>query len=113
MNYNDIDYNKLADTLLSRIKEYIDYEISNGVKTDNAIVSKVNLDGTVDIYFPPNKNKIFTKIQNQSVYQDLMPGDGVVLFYPNGNESSCWIIAKHQGGNVNFNTNNNSKNQII
>ena len=100
------NFNELSDNLLTQIKNYIDYEINQGVRLDSAIISKIHSDGTVDIYFPPDKNKIFTKIQNQSVYQDLKPGDGVKVIYENGSESSCWIIGKHQGKRTVINENN-------
>ena len=106
------NFNELSDNLLTQIKNYIDYEINQGVRLDSAIVSKVHTDGTVDIYFPPDKNKIFTKIQNQSIYQDLKPGDGVKVIYENGSESSCWIIGKHQGGKIGQNFLFSNKNTI-
>ena len=108
----NIDFDKLGDSFLTQIKNYIDYEINQGVKIDSAVVSRVNTDGTVDIYFPPDKDKIFTKIQNQSVYQDLKPGDGVKILYPNGAESSCWIIGKHLGGKIDQITSLVNKNVI-
>lgn len=106
------NFNELSDNLLTQIKNYIDYEINQGVRLDSAIVSKVHTDGTVDIYFPPDKNKIFTKVQNQSIYQNLQPGDGVKVIYENGSESSCWIIGKHQGGKIGQNFLFSNKNTI-
>ena len=106
------NFNELSDNLLTQIKNYIDYEINQGVRLDSAIVSKIHTDGTVDIYFPPDKNKIFTKVQNQSIYQDLKPGDGVKVIYENGSESSCWIIGKHQGGKIGQNFLFSNKNTI-
>ena len=106
------NFNELSDNLLTQIKNYIDYEINQGVRLDSAIVSKVHTDGTVDIYFPPDKNKIFTKVQNQSIYQNLQPGDGVKVIYENGSESSCWIIGKHKGGKIGQNFLFSSKNTI-
>ena len=106
------NFNELSDNLLTQIKNYIDYEINQGVRLDSAIVSKVHTDGTVDIYFPPDKNKVFTKIQNQSIYQDLQPGDGVKVIYENGSESSCWIIGKHLGGKINQNSSLSNRNVI-
>lgn len=107
------NFNELSDNLLTQIKNYIDYEINQGVRLDSAIVSKVHTDGTVDIYFPPDKNKIFTKVQNQSIYQNLQPGDGVKVIYENGSESSCWIIGKHKGINIQSNSEKVTSNSNI
>lgn len=94
MDFENENFNKMADEFLQRIEDYINVKLENGPTVKPAEISKVNLDGTVDVFFPPDKDKLFTKIQNQSIYQDLKQGDQVFLFYPQGNKSSCWICAK-------------------
>lgn len=94
MDFENEDFNKKADEFLKRIQDYIDLKIAESISVKPAEISKVNSDGTVDIFFPPDKNKLFTKIQNQSIYQNLKPGDQVFLFFPQGNKSSCWVCAK-------------------
>ena len=54
----------------------------------------INEDGTVDVYFPPDNSKIFTRISNQTPFQ-LQAGDGVELLLKDGSYSNCWIVAKH------------------
>lgn len=94
MYFENEDFNKMADEFLQRIKDYIDLKISENCCVRPAEIYRVNSDGTVDIFFPPDKDKLFTKIQNQTIYQNLKPGDQVYLFYPQGNASSCWVCAK-------------------
>ena len=64
-------------------------------KTHSLQEAKNLQDGTVDVFLPSDPNSIFTRIQNQSIYQDLQIGDGVELLLKNGRFSNCWIIAKH------------------
>lgn len=60
--------NGYADKFLNRIKEIIRDELSDAVTIDGAIISNINNDGTVDIYIPPDKDKVFTKITNQTPF---------------------------------------------
>lgn len=89
-----MDINVLADKLIGRITKCIEEENRSAVKIDPAIVSNVHSDGTVDIYFPPDNDKILTHIQNQSIHT-LGVGDGVEVLMPRGKLTNCWIIAKH------------------
>lgn len=99
---NNTDINKMADLFLKQIDTYFNNKFSYLPTYKPAEVLKVNTDGTVDVFFPPDKEKLFTKVQNQSIYQNLKVGDQVYLCYPNGNPSSCWISGKFKGGKVNF-----------
>lgn len=91
---NNMDINAMADLFLKQIENYFNNKFSNFPSYKPAEISKVNSDGTVDVFFPPDKDKLFTKIQNQSIYNDLKPGDQVYLCYPQGNPSSCWVSTK-------------------
>lgn len=94
MGYDINNINKYADDLLAKIDACIVERIKNTPQLVSAIVSKVNEDGTVNVYFPPNEKSVFTKIQNQSVY-DLQVGDSVEIVLKDGTYSNCWILAKH------------------
>lgn len=88
--------NQCADDMLNRIAIMAKDEIKkNTPRIETAIVQNINQDGTVDVFLPSDPNSIFTRIQNQSIYQDLQIGDGVELLLKNGRFSNCWIIAKH------------------
>ena len=94
MGYDINNINKYADDLLAKIDACIVERIKNTPQLVSAIVSKVNEDGTVNVYFPPNEKSVFTKIQNQSIY-DLQVGDSVEIVLKDGTYSNCWILAKH------------------
>ena len=114
MSYKNENFNKKADEFLQRIEEYINLKFESMVTVRPAQISKINSDGTVDVFFPPDKNKIFTKIQNQSIYQDLKVGDQVFLFFPQKNQSSCWVCGKFKGGKVTFGIGNgDNKKEIV
>lgn len=94
MGYDINSINKYADDLLAKIDACIAERIKNTPQLVSAIVSKVNEDGTVNVYFPPNEKSVFTRIQNQSIY-DLQIGDSVEIILKDGTYSNCWILAKH------------------
>ena len=56
--------NSCADSMLTRINECFQDSINGLPKIKSAIVSSVNNDGTVNVYFPPNDKKLFTRISN-------------------------------------------------
>lgn len=84
-----------ADTMIAKIEKICSSFISGVPKIQSAIVAQVNENGTVNVYLPGDENNIYTNIQNQSIYQDLVPGDQVEIILKNGSFSNCWIIAKH------------------
>ena len=86
--------NNQADILLNRIKSVIRDELSDAVIVEGAIVQHINEDGTVDVYIPPERDKVFTRISNQSPFE-LQKGDSVELLLKNSSFNNCWIIAKH------------------
>lgn len=97
---NDQDYytdsmNSYADIMIDKITKIVQDVMVGVPKIKSAIVSSVNQDGTVNISLPSDSENIYTNIQNQSIYQDLQPGDGVELLLKDGTFSNCWIIAKH------------------
>lgn len=92
-NLNNI--NNQADEMLKKINECIDSRLKNLPSIKSAIVKSVNEDGTVNIYFPPDENNVFTRIQNQSIHI-LNVGDSVELLLKDGTYNNCWIIAKHK-----------------
>ena len=63
-----------------------------------AIVRKLNDDGTVDCYLPPNEENLVTGILNKSG-ELLFVGDSVELETKNGSLTNCWVAIKH-GTNV-------------
>lgn len=63
-----------------------------------AIVRKINDDGTVDCYLPPNEENLVTGILNKSG-ELLFVGDSVELETKNGSLTNCWVAIKH-GTNV-------------
>ena len=86
--------NKDADKMLDRINSCINEKVEKMAKYESAVVSSVNEDGTVNVYFPPNTDKIFTKITNQTIFE-LESGDSVELLLKDGTYSNCWVIATH------------------
>lgn len=93
-SYDNKQINSCADDMLAKIVECLRSEMKNITHMDSAIVSSVNTDGTVNVYFPPNNDKIFTRISNQTPFA-LKEGDSVELILKNGSYSNCWIVAKH------------------
>ena len=87
--------NKYADIMLDRISQCISEETKNLPALSGAKVSSVNSDGTINVYFPPDDNKIFTNISNQTPF-NLQEGDSVELLLKDGSYNNCWIVAKHQ-----------------
>lgn len=63
-----------------------------------AIVQKLNEDGTVDVYLPPNKNNLVTNVLNKCG-ELLLVGDSVEIATKHGSLSNAWIALKH-GTNV-------------
>ena len=98
-NYNQTDVMKQADDFIARINECIEERIKGLPQFRSAVVSNVNEDGTIDIYFPPDKDNQLTRIQNQSIYE-LNVGDSVEVVLKNGSFNNCWILAKHQNDKV-------------
>ena len=86
---------KYADIMLDRISQCISEETKNLPALSGAKVSSVNSDGTINVYFPPDDNKIFTNISNQTPF-NLQEGDSVELLLKDGSYNNCWIVAKHQ-----------------
>ena len=86
--------NSCADDMLNKILQCVREEMKYSVIIDSAVVSSINEDGTVNIYFPPDNNNIFTKISNQTPFI-LQAGDSVEILLKNGSYSNCWIVAKH------------------
>ena len=93
-NYDVKTINDCADSMIEKILDCLKSEMKQTTCLDTAIVSSVNEDGTVDVYFPPDNSKIFTRISNQTPFQ-LQAGDGVELLLKDGSYSNCWIVAKH------------------
>lgn len=93
--YNQTETNKYAENFLNKINNCIDNKLKTQLQLRSAVVKRVNTDGTVDVCFPPDDTNLFTKIQNQSVYE-LEVGDSVEILLKGGSFNNCWIIAKHQ-----------------
>lgn len=96
---NQTNTKKYAEDFLNQIENCINEKLKGQPKIKSAVVSSVNDDQTVNIYFPPDKKNIFTHIQNQTIYS-LEEGDSVELTLKDGTFNNCWISAKHQGNNL-------------
>lgn len=90
--YNNVYQN--ADNMINLINKIIKERLKEVPILKPAIVSRVNNNNTVDVYIPPDKNKIFTGIQNQTPFE-LKIGDSVELILKDGTYSNCWVVAKH------------------
>lgn len=93
-SYDVKTLNSCADDMIEKILDCLRDEMKKSTRIDTAIVSSVNEDGTINVYFPPDNSKIFTRISNQTPFK-LQSGDGVELLLKDGSYSNCWIIAKH------------------
>ena len=83
--------NNLVAQFLTQINNAIDYKLQNITQIKSAIVHSVNQDNTVNITIPPNYT-IYHRIQNQSIYRNLHPGDQVKVIAENGSLSNMWIV---------------------
>lgn len=97
--YNQTETTKYAESFLAQIRNMIKQETRSNPRAQGAIVTRVNNDGTVDVYLPPNTSSQFTRIQNQTKY-DLAPGDSVEVYLKDGTWNNCWVFAKHGRSNV-------------
>lgn len=93
------NYNRYADEMLSKIDQCVKQRLQKISDLETAVVESVNSNGTVNIFFPPNKENIFTNINNQTPFT-LNPGDSVEVMKKFGSWSNCWIIAKHGSTNA-------------
>lgn len=86
--------NSCADSMLNRITECFKDSLKGLPQIKSAVIDSVNEDGSINIFFPPNEDKLFTRISNQSPFT-LEAGDGVEIMLKNGSFDNCWVIAKH------------------
>ena len=95
----NIDLNYISQ-FKSVIEDIVDTEIKNaGITTYiAAIVQKINDDGTVDCYLPPDKNNLVTGIFNRCG-EILYVGDSVEIATKNGSLTNAWVFVKH-GTNI-------------
>lgn len=98
---NNDNINVYADLMLNQIISCVKNMMQDVPKIKSAIVDSINDDNTVNIRLPGN-DKVYTKIQNQSVFQDLVPGDLVKLLLEDGSFSNCWIIARYPRQAMNY-----------
>jgi len=91
----DFDLNYLAQ-YKSVIEEIVRAELKKQkIPTFiSAIVHSVNQDGTVNVYLPPNKDNIVTKLLNKSG-ETLESNDSVEIMAKGGNLSNAWVMVKH------------------
>ena len=59
-----------------------------------AIVQKINDDGTVNVYLPPNVSNSVTGILNKC-NEPLKVGDSVEIATKSGSLTNCWVALKH------------------
>ena len=93
------NYNRYADEMLSKIDQCVKQRLQKISDLETAVVESINSNGTVNVFFPPNKENIFTNINNQTPFT-LNPGDSVEVMKKFGSWSNCWIIAKHGSTNA-------------
>lgn len=98
--------NSCADSMLNRITECFKDSLKGIPQIKSAVIDSINEDGSINIFFPPNETKLFTRISNQSPFI-LSPGDGVEIMLKNGSFDNCWIIAKHGVTRADMNTQQN------
>lgn len=82
---------KLVQNFLKQINKVVDYKLNKLTQVKSAIVYSVNQNGTVNLIIPPD-DTIYHNIQNQSIYQNLKPGDNVKIIKENNSSSNMWII---------------------
>lgn len=95
------NYNAYADSMINEIVKIVENQVKRDFTLESGIVKYVNDDGTVDVYFPPETEQVFTRISNQTPFQ-LNVGDGVEIALKNGSYSNCWVIAKHKASNSKY-----------
>lgn len=80
----------------SVIEDIVKTEIKNAGITNyiSAVVQAVNNDGTVDVYLPPNRSNLVTKLFNKTG-EELNIGDSVEIATKSGSLSNAWIALKH------------------
>lgn len=98
--------NSCADNMLNRITECFKDSLKGLPQIKSAVIDSINEDGSINIFFPPNETKLFTRISNQSPFT-LEPGDGVEIMLKNGSFDNCWVIAKHGITRADMNTQQN------
>ena len=65
----------------------------------SAVVHSVNQDGTINVYLPPNKENVITRLLNKSG-ENLKENDSVELMTKNGSLTNAWIAIKHGTNNI-------------
>lgn len=78
------------------IEDIVDARISKkGItKFVSAVVKTVNSNGSVDVYLPPDTEKIVSGVLNKTG-EKLSVGDSVELCTKNGKTSNAWVSVKH------------------
>ena len=78
------------------IEDIVDARISKkGItKFVSAVVKTVNSNGSVDVYLPPDTEKIVSVVLNKTG-ERLSVGDSVELCTKNGKTSNAWVSVKH------------------
>ena len=98
----DID-SKYISSFKSVMENMIDNKLNKLGITNyiSAIVQKINDDGTVDVFLPPDKTNLVTGIFNRCG-EILSVGDSVEISTKNGSLTNSWVFIKH-GTNINGN----------
>lgn len=81
----------LVQRFIAQVNQMIDYRLKEMTKIESAVVESVNDNGTVNIFIPPNST-VYHNIQNQSIFQNLKPGDCVKVMKEKNDLSNMWII---------------------
>lgn len=85
----------------SVIEDIVDVKMTRkGItKFMSAVVKTVNSDGSVDVYLPPDKDRVISGVLNKTG-ETLVVNDSVELCTKNGKTSNSWVSVKH---GTNFN----------
>ena len=81
----------LVQRFIAQVNQMIDYRLKEMTKIESAVVESVNDNGTVNIFIPPNST-VYHNIQNQSIFQNLRPGDCVKVIKEKNDLSNMWVI---------------------
>jgi hypothetical protein len=95
--YNDSNY---LVAFKKTIESLVDARIQkNGITHFvSAIVTSVNVDGSINVYLPPDTTNIISNLLNKTG-EVLSAGDSVELCSKNGKINNSWVALKH-GTNV-------------
>jgi len=85
-----------AATFLSLIRSIVQEQLTGMDSTTVCIVERVNNDGTLNIYIPPDMNNFITGVINASKFS-FRRGDAAILYKIQNQLSNSFIIMRVGG----------------